>query len=134
MWLHALFCSPESATELGTAWLLLRSVYPVIWMLRGQFDQTIFVVTIPVWVGLGLGAGSSSGLTPHFPQMYGIILHMTSSVVCQYVSFNLRTSGFFGYNTLGVVAHSVGFLALFFAACGVMTAVRAAGFFPAKKD
>ena len=35
LWLYAVFVSPSDATDLGYAYLILRSMYPVVWAVLG---------------------------------------------------------------------------------------------------
>ena len=35
LWLYAVFVSPSDATDLGYAYLVLRSMYPVVWAVLG---------------------------------------------------------------------------------------------------
>jgi len=110
MWSFAAFVSPQGAADLGKAYLVLRAMYPLIWLARGDFDPTIFSCTIP---------------------QYGIIIYMMASVFAL-SHFGLDLRGIFlGYHTLGAATFAAVFLGGFFGMCALTTAVKSAGFFPA---
>ena len=67
LWSHAIFCSPETATALGFAYLTFRLAYPIIWALVG---------------GGGVGAPFPQIFFSTFPQ-YGIAFYMALAVVLE---------------------------------------------------
>eukprot|EP01051_Picozoa_sp_SAG22_P011426 SAG22_NODE_1098_length_5567_cov_27.664045_2_plen_167_part_00 len=44
LWLHALFVSVDGAAALGWAYLLFRSLYPVLWAVCGPMPQSMAIL------------------------------------------------------------------------------------------
>merc|ERR1711939_787332 len=65
LWLFAINCSATEATALGTAYLVLRALYPVMWLIKG---------------GKNVGYPMPVGFFVTFPA-YAVILTMYISVI-----------------------------------------------------
>ena len=92
LWLYAVFVSPSDATDLGYAYLILRSMYPVVWAVLG-----------------GEKGMPEIGSMFTFPQ-YAINLFEVVAVVLKLGYSADLTEMFFGYKTLGVVVFTIGFM------------------------
>ena len=115
LWLYAIFVSAADATDLGKAYLLLRSFYPVVWMVLG-----------------GEKGMPEAGSMFTFPQ-YAICLFQVVSVVAKLgYDYDLKEA-FFGYKGLGVFAFTVGFMTYAMVVIGMLSEKVFAGFFKAKK-
>lgn len=117
LWLYAVFCSASDATDLGIAYLVLRSMYPVLWMVMG---------------GEG-GPPPAMSIVCTFPQ-YAINLFEVVAVVLK-VGYDADLKEvFLGYKTLGVFVFNIAFMSY---AMGVMPQLQQkvfAGFFKKGKD
>ena len=116
LWLYAVFISASDATDLGKAYLVLRSLYPGVWMVFG-----------------GEAGMPMIGSQLTFPQ-YAINLFMATSVVAKLgYNFDL-VEVFMGYKTLAIVAYNFGFMMYAMGVIGMLTEKVFAGFFkPAAK-
>ena len=117
LWLYAVFCSASDATDLGIAYLVLRSMYPVLWMVLG---------------GEG-GPPPAMSMVSTFPQ-YAINLFEVVSVVLKVGYAADLKEVFLGYKTLGVFVFNIAFMSY---AMGVMPQLQQkvfAGFFKKGKD
>ena len=102
LWLYAVFVSPSDATDLGYAYLILRSMYPVVWAVLG-----------------GEKGMPEAGSMLTFPQ-YAICLFQVVSVIMK-LNYDADFKDYFlGYKTLGVFA--------FFACCRFFFSTTFRGF------
>ena len=114
LWLFAINCSATEATALGTVYLVLRALYPVMWLIKGGknvgYPMPVgFFVTFPAYAviitmyisviamlgfdteipgGIGAKAGMVLGLT---------ILYLVYAIkVCPFLQMNVFKGAFEG--------------------------------------
>ena len=111
LWVHALFEDVDGAAKLGSVYLGLRALYPVVWTLCGGFDMKILVTTMP---------------------QYGIILWMLGTTVAK-ASFGTDLKALaMGSDAVGCAAMTALFFAQFNIDCMVIHPI-CAGFFSEEK-
>ena len=115
LWLMAVFVSASDATDLGKTYLILRSLYPVVWMVLGGEKG-------PADVG--------SMLT--FPQ-YAINLYSVVAVIMKLGDGTDLADYFMGSKALGVFAFTVIFFIYAMVVIGMASEKVFAGFFGKKK-
>ena len=115
LWLYAVFVSAADATDLGTAYLIMRSMYPGIWMVLG-----------------GEKGMPEAGSFLTFPQ-YAICLFQAVSVIMK-LKYNADlTECFLGYKALGVFVFTASFMTYAMVVIGKLTDSVFAGFFKKSK-
>jgi len=115
LWLYAVFVSAADAADLGKAYLVLRALYPVIWMVFG-----------------GEKGMPEIGSMFTFPQ-YAINVYEVVAVVLKLGYGADLTEMFFGYKALGVFVFTVGFMTYAMGVIAFLEENVFAGFFKAKK-
>ena len=115
LWLYAVFVSAEAASALGFAYMVLRSLYPIIWMLLGG----------------EAGAPEQLSMTT-FPQ-YAINLYMAVATMMKIKGMGDLDDLFFGYKSLGVFAFTVAFMAYAVGLIASLNETTFSGFFGKKK-
>ena len=91
LWLYAVFVSASDAADLGKVYLVLRALYPIIWMVFGGekgFPQIGMMFTVP---------------------QYAINLFEVVAVILKLGYGADLTGMFFGYKALGVFVFNIGF-------------------------
>jgi len=115
LWLYAVFVSAADATDLGTAYLIMRSLYPGVWMVLG-----------------GEKGMPQIGSMLTFSQ-YAICLFQVVAVMLK-LKYNADlTDYFYGYKALGVFAFNVGFMFYAMGVIGTLSESVFAGFFKKAK-
>ena len=115
LWLYAVFVSADDAADLGKAYLFLRSMYPVVWMVLG-----------------GEKGMPEQGSMFTFPQ-YAINLFEVTAVILKLGYSADLTAMFFGYKSLGVFVFTVGFMTYAMGVIGFLSEKVFAGFFKQKE-
>ena len=115
LWLYAVFVSADDATALGTAYLIMRSMYPWVWMVLG-----------------GEKGPHDAGMLLTFPQ-YAICLFQVVAVLLKLNYDADLTDYFLGYKALGVFAFTVGFMMYAMVVINILTTSVFAGFFKKAK-
>ena len=115
LWLYAVFVSAADATDLGTAYLILRSMYPWVWMVLG-----------------GEKGMPEAGMLLTFPQ-YAICLFQVVSVIMK-LNYDADFKDYFlGYKTLGVFAFFACFSVYAMVVIATLSVSVFAGFFKKTK-
>ena len=115
LWLYAIFVSADDATNLGKSYLVMRSLYPVIWLVMGGENGNPDIASMFT-----------------FPQ-YAINLYEVVAVLLKLNSNADLNEYFFGYKSLGVFVFTVAFMAYAMGFIGSLTPTVFAKFFKAKK-
>ena len=116
LWLYAVFVSPADASDLGWAYLVLRSLYPVVWAVLG-----------------GEKGMPEIGSMFTFPQ-YAINVYEVVSVVLKLKYDADLKETFFGYKTLGVFVFNIGFMTYAMGVIGMLSEKVFAKFFVPEKE
>ena len=115
LWLYAVFVSTDDAVSLGKAYLVLRSMYPVVWAVLG-----------------GEKGAPDAGSMFTFPQ-YAINLYQVLAVILKLNYEYDLNDAFMGYKSLGVFAFTVGFFTYAMVVIAGLSDTVFASFFGKKK-